>query len=64
MSKELKNRYRNYGNVRVYNKDILKLNIEKIMKKNTLVFGNLPYNFISNTCEILKFKNVPPNFQI
>ena len=65
MSKELKNRYRNYGNVRVYNKDILKLNIEKIMKKNTLVFGNLPYNISSQILvKFLKFKKWPPNFSI
>ena len=44
-----------------YNKDILKFDIEK-NEKNTLVFGNLPYNFSQILVKFLRFKKWPPNF--
>ena len=62
MSKDLKNRYKNNQNVKIYNKDILKFNIEKIMKKNTIVFGNLPYNISSQI--LVKFLNLKNGHQI
>ena len=31
-------------NLKIFNKDILDTNLEKILYKNTIVFGNLPYN--------------------
>ena len=34
-------------NIKIYNKDILKFNLEKINKKNSIIFGNLPYNISS-----------------
>ena len=58
MAQDLKNRYKNNQNVKIYNKDILKFDIEKKMKKNTLVFGNLPYNVSSQILvKFLRFKN-------
>ena len=63
MAQDLKNRYKNNQNVKIYNKDILKFDIEKQMKKNTLVFGNLPYNVSSQILvKFLRFKKWPPNF--
>ena len=53
----------NVKNVKIYNKDILKFNLEKIVNKDTAIFGNLPYNISSQILVgILKFKKWPPNF--
>ena len=46
-----------------YNDDILNLNIEKIMKEETIIFGNLPYNISSQILiKFLKFNVWPPKF--
>ena len=34
-------------NIKIMNKDILKINLEKIININTIIFGNLPYNISS-----------------
>ena len=47
LSKKLKEKYKNDKRVKIYNVDILKINLENILKKNTIVFGNLPYNISS-----------------
>tara|TARA_Y100001970_G_scaffold50760_1_gene64272 strand:- start:2664 stop:3452 length:789 start_codon:yes stop_codon:yes gene_type:complete len=63
MAQDLKYKYRNNKNVKIYNKDILKFDIEKEIRKNTLVFGNLPYNISSQILvKFLKFKKWPPKF--
>ena len=43
----LKLKYQNAKNLKIMNKDVLKLNFEKHLKKNSIVFGNLPYNISS-----------------
>ena len=43
----LKSKYKNEKYVFFYNSDILKLSIEKIIKKDSIIFGNLPYNISS-----------------
>ena len=43
----LKKKYSDKKFIKVINKDILKINIEKIYKNNTVIFGNLPYNISS-----------------
>ena len=50
--------------VKIYNNDILKFDIEKITNnKNSIIFGNLPYNISSQILvKILKFKKWPPQF--
>ena len=49
--------------IRVFNKDILKFKLEKIVKKNSLIVGNLPYNISSQILvKLLRFKKWPPNF--
>ena len=46
----------------IFNEDILKFNLEKIMKRKTIIFGNLPYNISSQILiKILRFKKWPPN---
>jgi len=47
LSNELKLKYQNDKRVIVYNNDILKFKLETKTKKNTIIFGNLPYNISS-----------------
>ena len=57
----LKFSYHNY--LKFYNEDILNLNIEKIIKEETIIFGNLPYNISSQILvKFLKFSIWPPKF--
>lgn len=63
LSKELNLKYKNNKIVKIYNIDVLKLNIEKLCRKNSIIFGNLPYNISSQILvKILKFKKWPPKF--
>ena len=59
----LEKKYSNINLLRVYNEDILEFDLEKICKKNSIIFGNLPYNISSQILvKILRFKNWPPKF--
>ena len=50
--------------VKIYNLDVLKFNIERIIKKNTVIFGNLPYNISSQILvKILRIKNQPTKYK-
>ena len=63
LSKKLKQKYKNYKEVKIYNKDILYFPLEKILKKNSVIIGNLPYNISSQILvKILRFKKYPPKF--
>jgi 16S rRNA (adenine1518-N6/adenine1519-N6)-dimethyltransferase len=63
LSNELKLKYENYKNIKIYNEDILKFNLEEKLKKKTIIFGNLPYNISSQILvKIIKFKKWPPKF--
>ena len=60
---ELKNKYKNNNIIKIFNADILKFDIEKIVTKNSIIFGNLPYNISSQILvKIIKFKKWPPKF--
>ena len=49
--------------IKIFNFDILRFDLEKIIKKNTVILGNLPYNISSQILvKILKLKLWPPNF--
>ncbi len=55
--------YASIKNLNIRNSDILKFNLEKNCRKDTVVFGNLPYNISSQILvKFIKFKNWPPNF--
>ena len=43
----LKLKYKKFKQVKIYNDDILKFNLEEKLKKDTIIFGNLPYNISS-----------------
>ena len=59
----LKLKYSNNHILKLYNDDILNINIEKIIKEDTIIFGNLPYNISSQILiKFLKFKVWPPRF--
>ena len=59
---ELKFQYKDQKNVIIHNKDILKFNFEDKLK-NTIIFGNLPYNISSQIlAKIIKFKKNPPSY--
>ena len=60
---KLRLKYSNNKKIKIYNDDILKFDIEKINKDNSIIFGNLPYNISSQILvKILKFKKWPPKF--
>ena len=46
--------------MKIYNEDILRFNLKKIIKKETAIFGNLPYNISSQILiKLIKLKNNP-----
>ena len=50
-------KYSKFRNVKVVNADILKFDLEKNMKTNTIIFGNLPYNISSQILvKLIKFE--------
>ena len=51
LAQELKLKYKNNKKVIIFNKDVLKFNFEEKLKKDTIIFGNLPYNISSQTLE-------------
>ena len=56
-------KYSRFRNVKVINADILKFDLEKNMKTNTIIFGNLPYNISSQILvKLIKFETWPPKF--
>ena len=63
LSEELKKKYKKYDNITVFNQDILKFDLEKKMKKDTIIIGNLPYNIASQILvKIIKSKKWPPKY--
>ena len=59
LSKELKIKYSKNKNLKVFNDDILSFDINKIVKKNTVILGNLPYNISSQILvKIIKLKKL------
>ena len=59
----LKDKYKKNKSINFYNDDILKINLEKIIKKDSIIFGNLPYNISSQILvKLIKFKKWPPKF--
>ena len=61
--KNLSSIYASNKKVKIHSEDILKFNLEKIIKKNSIIFGNLPYNISSQILvKIINFKGWPPKF--
>ena len=63
LAKDLEQKFLKNKNVKVINNDILRINLEKNMEKNSIIFGNLPYNISSQILiKVLKFDKWLPNF--
>ena len=63
LAKQLQLKYSKNKKIKVFNTDILKFNLEKIIKKNSAVFGNLPYNISSQILvKVIKFNKWLPKF--
>ena len=57
----LKEKYSKKKNLKIYNNDILNFDLENVVKKNSIIFGNLPYNISSQILvKILRFRKWPP----
>ncbi len=60
----LKSKYVGHKNISIYNADILSIDLEKIIKKDSTIYGNLPFNISSQILvKILKQKRWPPNYK-
>ena len=56
-------KYSKFKYVKVVNADILKFDLEKNIKSNSIIFGNLPYNISSQILvKLIKFEKWPPKF--
>ena len=60
---KLKLKYQNNKKIKIFNKDILNFDIENKIKKNSIIFGNLPYNISSQILvNIIKLRKHPPKY--
>ena len=60
---KLKKKYEKFKTIKFYNDDVLKIDLEKVIKKKIIVFGNLPYNISSQILiKLIKFKKWPPKY--
>ena len=60
---KLKSKYNKNNIIKIFNADILKFDIEKLSRNNSIIFGNLPYNISSQILiKFLKSKKWPPKF--
>ena len=63
LAKRLFSKFGKKINFKIFNEDVLDFNFEKNLKKNTIIFGNLPYNISSQILiKLIKIKYWPPNF--
>ena len=60
----LKNELKDYNNLKVFNEDILKFDLEKNIKENSIIIGNLPYNISSQILvKLIKFEEWLPRYK-
>ena len=56
-------KYKKYKIVKIYNNDVLKINLSKLIRSKTVVFGNLPYNISSQILiKLIRLEKWPPKF--
>jgi 16S rRNA (adenine1518-N6/adenine1519-N6)-dimethyltransferase len=59
----LKIKFKKYNNFKIFNEDILKFNLEKNIKNNSIIIGNLPYNISSQILvKLIKFQKWLPKY--
>ena len=60
LANELKKKYFDNNIIKILNNDVLKLNFNKILLEDSIIFGNLPYNISSQIfVNILRLKKLP-----
>jgi 16S rRNA (adenine1518-N6/adenine1519-N6)-dimethyltransferase len=60
----LKKDLKKNNNIKIFNEDILKFDLEKNIKKNSIIIGNLPYNISSQILvTLIKFKKWLPKYK-
>ena len=60
----LENKFSNQKKVRIFNEDILKFQLEKAIKTDSIIIGNLPYNISSQILvKLIKFKKWLPKYK-
>ena len=60
---KLKKKYEGRKDIKIIHGDILRFNLEKELSKNTIIFGNLPFNISSQILvKLIKFRKWPPNY--
>jgi len=65
LSEILKKKFKNYGNIKIINEDILNIITHRNIGKNVIVFGNLPYNISTKILTSLMLVDKwPPCFTI
>ena len=63
LCEELKKNIKFDGKLEIFNNDILKFDLEKKVKSNSIIFGNLPYNISTQILvKLIKFKKWPPKY--
>ena len=61
----LKNKFKNYNNIKIINSDVLNIIKKKNLKKNIIVFGNLPYNISTKILSsLILLKKWPPWYEM
>ena len=64
LSSELKKRLKENKKINIFNEDILKFNLEKNIKKNSIIIGNLPYNISSQILiKLIRFNKWLPKYK-
>jgi len=61
----LKNKFKNYNNIKIINRDFLNIIEENNLEQNIIVFGNLPYNVSTKIlASLILLKKWPPWYKI
>mgnify|MGYP000524746409 FL=1 len=61
----LKEKFKNYNNIKIINRDILNIIEENKLEQNVIVFGNLPYNISTKIlASLILLKKWPPWYEI
>ncbi len=60
LSELLNVKYKQNKKIKIYNEDIMKFDLKNRLKRDTIIFGNLPYNISSQILvKIIRLKNNP-----
>ena len=64
LTNNLKDELKKKNNIKIFNDDILKFDLEKKIKKDSIIIGNLPYNISSQILiRLIKFNKWPPRYK-